>query len=408
MDDLSSHKGISSLMLPDIRLAVISIAFFTFAGRALAVVLAFQIYRITHSPLALGWLGLVEAIPAVATASFGGYVADHFSRQAILKIARSVSFICSLILLLLSIGDPRSSIAWLYLMIFILGIARGFADPATTGFEAQVVPKHLTVNAASWFGSTWILASIFGPGAIGFIFAEWGAPGSYGTIAACFLISLVFFLLIPPKQQVMPEVRENVLKSIRTGWRALLKIQPLFASMILDLFAVFFGGAVILLPVYAIDILKVGVRGLGLLNAAASLGALVTMLSATSHPPIKNAGRNLLWAVAGFGVSILVFAFSTDFWLSFLALFLSGLFDGLSMIVRRSIMRLLSPDHLRGRIAAAGSIFICASNELGAFESGMLASLIGTVPCVAAGGVVTLLVVGMTAALSDQLRKLKF
>jgi len=164
----------------------------------------------------------------------------------------------------------------------------------------------------------------------------------------------------------------------------------------------------ILLPVYATDILKVGVKGLGLLNAAPAFGALLIMLLATSHPPIKNAGRNLLWTVGGFGVSIIVFAFSRSFWLSFVMLFLSGLFDGTNMIIRRSMIRLLSPDELRGRIAAAGSIFICASNELGAFESGMLAALIGTVPCVAVGGVITLIVVGATARFAGQLRELKF
>jgi MFS family permease len=407
MADSTSHKGLAALRIPDIRLAVVSIAFFTLAGRALAVVIAFQVYQLTHSALALGWLGLAEAIPAISTAPFGGYVADHFQRQNVLKVTRSVAFLFSVLLLVLSLDARAASVVWLYLVIFIIGLARGFADPATTGFEAQIVPRHLTVNAASWFGSTWIASSIVGPAVIGFVFAAGGALAAYGAITACYFISLILFFLIPAKAQAIPAVRDDVFKGIRVGWHALLNIQPLFASMILDLFAVFFGGAMILLPVFANDILKVGVSGLGLLNAAPSLGALLMTLLAASHPPIRRAGRNLIWSVAGFGVSIIIFAFSRSFWLSFAMLFLSGLFDGVSMIIRRSMMRLLSPDHLRGRIAAAGSIFICASNELGAFESGMLAALIGTVYCVAAGGIITLIVVAATARFADQLRGLE-
>jgi MFS family permease len=358
--------------------------------------------------LALGWLGLAEAIPAIGTAPFGGYVADYFMRQNILKVTRVISFIFSIFLVFISYISQSSPVIWFYFIIFAMGIARGFSDPAKTGFEAQIVPKHLTVNAASWFGSAEILCAMIGPAVIGFIYAARGAVGAYGIISVCYFISLIFFLFISPKAQVVPATRENAFKSIRTGWHALLNIQPLFASMILDLFAVFFGGAMILLPVYASDILKVGVRGLGLLNAAPSFGVFLIMLLATAHPPIKNAGRNLFWTIGGFGVCIIIFAFSRSFWLSFSMLFMSGLFDGINMIIRRSMMRLLSPDHLRGRIAAAGSIFICASNELGAFESGMLAALIGTVPCVAVGGVITLIVVAATAKYADQLRVLKF
>jgi MFS family permease len=199
-----------------------------------------------------------------------------------------------------------------------------------------------------------------------------------------------------------------MLKGIATGWQFVFSHQPLWGAMALDLFAVLFGGAMILLPVYANDILHVGAKGLGLLNAAPSLGALLMTLAATKHPPIGRAGRNLFAAVAGFGISILFFAFSRNFWLSMAALFFSGVFDGISVVIRRSMVRLLSPDHLRGRIAAANWVFICASNELGAFESGMVAAWIGTVPCVAVGGLVTLGVVALTAVLAPELRRLRF
>jgi MFS family permease len=293
-------------------------------------------------------------------------------------------------------------------MIFVAGIARGFADPANTAFEAQIVPKHLTVNASSWISSTWISCSVIGPAMIGFIFDAWGAKGSYIIITMFFILSWMFTLAISPRPQIILERKDNIFKSIGLGWKFLFKTQPLWVAMALDLFSVFFGGAIILLPIYASDILHVGAKGLGLLNAAPSLGALIITLIATRHPPIERAGRNLLLAISGFGVSIIIFAFSKNFILSMSALFFSGVFDGVSMVIRRSMVRLLSPDELRGRIASANWIFICASNEFGAFESGMVAAWIGTIPCVAIGGFITLGIVALTAIAARQLRDLRF
>ncbi|MFA6321099.1 MAG: MFS transporter [Candidatus Omnitrophota bacterium] len=397
-----------ALKISDIRLFIGSVGFFTLASRALAVVIGFQIYKITRNPLSLGWLGLIEAIPAISIAPFGGYVADHVNRRKIILITRAVSCICTMILAFISWQTRLNSLLGLYVMIFIAGVARGFADPANTAFEAQVVPKHLTVNASSWISSTWLGCSVLGPAIIGFMFDAWGAPGSYLLITGGFILSWFFTMAISPKPQTMPEKREPIFKSIATGWRFVFKTEPLWAAMALDLFSVFFGGAIVLLPIYASDILRVGAKGLGLLNAAPSLGALLITLAATRHPPIERAGRNLLVSIAGFGMSIIIFAFSKNFLLSMTALFLSGVFDGISMVIRRSMVRLLSPDELRGRIASANWIFVCASNELGAFESGMVAAWIGTIPCVAVGGIITLGIVGLTAGIAKQLRNLRF
>ena len=397
-----------ALKIADIRLFIGSVGFFSLAGRAITVVIGFQIYQLTHSALSLGWLGLIEAIPAISISPFGGYVADHFKRRNILLITRAVSVISAVVLALLSLNTIAVSLAGLYSMIFLAGIARGFADPANTAFEAQVVPKHLTVNAASWISSTWISCAVIGAAIIGFSFDYFGAAISYFIISGFFVLSWICTILIPPKPQSMPEKREPVFKSIFIGWRYLFKKQALWASMALDMFAVFFGGAIALLPIYASDILKVGAKGLGLLNAAPSLGALITMLFATKHPPIKKAGRNLLVTISGFGICIIIFAFSHNIWLSMAALFLSGAFDGISVIIRRSIIRLLSPDEMRGRIASASSIFICASNELGAFESGMGAAWFGAVPCVALGGVITIGITVAVALFGKDMRGLKF
>ena len=405
---ISSVHFTSVLKNPDIRFWIGSVGFFTLGSRALAVIIGFQIYKITHSAMALGWLGLVEAIPALSLVLIGGYVADHFNRRKILLITRGSSCLCGLALAALSMQSYAHSLIGLYSVIFVAGIARGFADPANTAFEAQVVPKNMTASASSWIGSAWVGCSVVGPAIIGFVFDAWGAYGSYLLITGFFILSWIATLAIAPKPQVMPVHKEPLLKSISMGWRFVLSQQPLWAGMTLDLIAVLFGGVIALLPIYANDILHVGAKGLGLLNAATSVGALSMMLYATKHPPIAKAGRNLLFTVAGFGLSVLIFGFSKNFLLSLAALTLSGMFDGISMVIRRSMVRLLSPDDMRGRISAVSWLFICSSNELGAFESGMVAAWIGAIPCVAVGGVVTLGVAGLTAWLAPQLRKLRF
>ncbi len=397
-------------MTNNILLFIASVGFFTLASRALLVVIGFQVYQITHSALALGWLGLIEAIPAISLVLVGGHAADHFNRHRILLVTRACSCACALLLATLSFASHSPSVIPLYAVIFLAGIARAFADPANSAFEAQVVPKQFTVTGASWISSTWVGCSILGPGVIGFVFYASQALGSYLFISACFVLSWISTALIKPTEQVIPKHKEPLVKSMSIGWKFVFNNPALLSAMALDLVAVLFGGVIALLPIYANDILHVGARGLGLLNAATSAGALVVMLLSTRFAPqiIAHAGRNLMLAVAGFGVSILVFAFSKDFWLSMAALALSGVFDGISMVVRRSMVRLLSPDEMRGRISSVGWIFVTASNELGAFESGMLAAAIGTVPCVAVGGVVTLGVVALTAFLSPQLRGLRF
>lgn len=398
----------NALKIPEVLFFLASVGFFTLGSRALVVVIGFQIYQITKSAFALGLLGLIEAIPALSLILIGGYVADHYNRQRILLITRAASCLCALALALLSLNHQATSLIGLYTVIFLAGIARAFADPANSAFETQIIPKTLTVNGSSWIGSTWIACSIIGPALIGFVFAAFGAVGSYILITAWFFLSWVFIAYIAPKTQVMPLHKEPMLKSIRMGWRFVFGHQPLLAAMALDLFAVLFGGAMALLPIFAEDILHVGAQGLGLLNAAPAAGALIMMLYATRHPPIAHAGRNLLWAVLGFGVSILVFAFSKNFYLSMAALMFSGLFDGVSMVIRRSMVRLLSPDQMRGRISSVSWIFVCSSNELGAFQSGLLAAWIGAVPCVAVGGGLTFIIVGLTAWLAPQLRNLRF
>ena len=401
-----THHSFAALKFPEIRYFIGSTAFFTLANRALAVIIGFQIYKLTHSALALGFLGLVEAIPAISLSLFGGYTADRCDRRGILLITRAVSVVCALLLAFISFNPNNHNVVELYAVIFLAGIARGFSDPATTAFEAQVVPKELIVNASSWIGSTWLSCSVIGPALVGFAVDFFGAAKTYLMLAVAFGLSWLCTAAISRKPKPMIPEGESIFKSISIGLKYVFKEPVLIGSMSLDLFAVLFGGVIALLPIFATDILHAGAKGLGILNAAPAAGSLLIMIYSTRHPPIRHAGRNLILCVAGFGVSILVFAFSKNFILSLAALTLSGIFDGVSTVIRRLIVRLLSPDHLRGRISAVSWIFIGASNEIGAFESGLLAHFIGAIPCVWFGGVITLLVVAVTAVKAPQLRRL--
>lgn len=397
-------QGRAVLQLPEFRAMLLATLCSTLAGRAVALTVAYQLYQLTKNPLTLGLLGLVEAIPALSLALFGGVVADRSDRRRILLTTTTVEVGCALLFAGYALLRAGAGVWPILALVFCLGLARGFSDPALPAFEAQVVPRELLLRASAWQASVWQAAAIAGPALGGVLYAALGARGAYLFAAALFGVALgcVAFIRPKPRPQFVPG--EPVWQSIKEGLAFVLRRQVLVGSMALDLFSVLFGGAVALLPVFASDILRVGPTGLGVLVAAPSVGALAVMLYATSRPPGKNAGRTLLGAVVGFGVCMVVFGLSNNLVLSVAALVFAGLFDGISMVVRRATLRLKAPDHLRGRVSAVSSMFIGASNELGAFESGVAASLLGTARSVWLGGLVTLLVVGVTAYLAPELR----
>jgi MFS family permease len=391
--------------LPEFRYLLTAVAAATLAGQALLLVVRFQVYEISKSPLSLGMLGLVEAIPALSLVLFGGHVADRYDRRRILQATTAMLALCAIVLAIISVRGM--SLPALYATVFVVGIARSFSAPAHSALEAQVVPVQLIVKSATWFASTWLIASVVGPIVGGDAYDRFGAVGTYLLIAGLYAMACFGALQISPKPSETPHEDESIWQSIRAGVSYVVGDQILLGSMALDLFAVLFGGAIAILPIFAADILHVDTAHLGMLTAAPNAGALLTMLIATRHPPVRHAGRNLLLAVAGFGVSMLVFAVSKNFYLSLVALFLSGVFDGISVVIRKSIVRLLSPNYLRGRIAAVSLIFIGSSNELGALESGLAAAWLGTVPSVLAGGTITLLIAGFTTLLAPRLRTLR-
>jgi MFS family permease len=375
------------------------------ATSALATVVAFQTYQITHDPLSLGWLGLVEAIPALSLVLFGGHIADRRDRRSIVLITSAVVTLCAIVFAALSATGTLSLLAILG-VIFVTGIASGFERPALSAFEAQVIPRSQAVRGVSFSSSVSQTGGIVGPALGGIAIAVIDLPATYALIAILLAISTGCLFLISRKP--MPERIEGeaFIQSLLGGIRYVAGSPALIGSMALDLFAVFFGGAIALLPIFASDILHIGPVGLGVLRTAPSVGALAVMLIATRRPPSRHAGATLLVCVAGFGLSMIVFGLSTIFWVSLAALFVSGVTDGISMIIRQTIVRVLSPDRIRGRVASVNWVFIGASNELGAFESGVAARLFGTATSVIAGAILTLGVVGLVAATVPSLRRL--
>lgn len=369
--------------------------FFTFAYQMQAVIIGFHIYHLTNDPLALGLIGLCEAIPAISIALYGGYVADKSEKRGLLlKIFFGV-FLCSVVMLIATSQQmhayvPTSYIVpIMYCMVFGVGLARGFFGPATFSIMAQIVPKELYPNASTWSSSGWQLASILGPAAGGLIYGFYGITPTYIVIIIFIFIALIciFFLKSHPPTFIP---KESIVKSLTEGLNFVFKSKMMLGAISLDLFSVFFGGAVALLPVFANDILKVGSEGLGFMRAAASSGAVITMLLMTRFSPMNKPWRNLLIAVTGFAISIICYGLSTSFYLTLFFLFCEGAFDSVSVIIRSTIMQLLTPDQMRGRVSAVNSMFIGSSNEIGAFESGVTARLMRTVPAVVFGGSMTL------------------
>jgi MFS family permease len=396
----------AALRFADFRALLVASVGSSLASRMLAVAIGYQVYQLTRSPLALGWLGLVEAVPALSLALLGGHYADRSDRRTILLITRAVFTLCAALLSVVSLRAGPQTLILLYALVFVAGIARGFGDPAASAFETRIVPAPVFLNASSWLGSVGQASSIIGPALGGLLLASWSAAGTYALVAALASASWVGLWRIGPTPQTAPNTQEGVHASIRSGLEFVRRDPVILGSMALDLFAVLFGGLVALLPIFATDILKVGPQGLGLMLAAPAAGALLVMLWATRFPPVHNSGRTLLLGVAGFGLSVIVFALSHTFWLSLAALFFTGVFDGVNMVIRKAILRLRTPDQMRGRVAAVSLLFIGSSNELGALESGVAASLFGTVRSVWLGGIVTLLVVGLVAWRVPRLRTL--
>ncbi len=383
-----------------------------FAWSMQFIVIEWQVYSMTKDPLSLGIIGLMEVIPAVTMALFAGHIVDQKEKRGLLIKCILGFSVISFGLFILSLPsviadyETKKILYSIYFLVFLGGIVRAFIGPTIFSLIALIVPKKIYPNAATWSSSTWQMGSVLGPALAGFSISIIGVHWSMCLIFTFSVIALIALFNIKKKPILNPKIGEPVFESLKEGLNFVFSTKAIFGALTLDMIAVLFGGAVALLSIFAQDILHVGAQGFGILRAAPAVGAAITMLGSTRFPLHKNAGKKLLIAVFGFGICMIVFGLSTYFWLSVVALFISGALDGVSMIVRQTILQLKTPDHMRGRVASVNSMFVGSSNELGAFESGVTAKLMDTVTAVVFGGAMTILTVGITAFVSPTFRKL--
>jgi len=382
----------------------------TMATLMQSVIVGWQIYDLTHNVLWLGFIGLVEVIPQVSISLFAGHYIDLWNRRKIVNYTTLILILGSAILLIYSSNTEyfteRFGIFPVFITIFLTGLSRGILAPAQVALMGQLVPRNLYANAATWNSANWQMAAVLGPAIGGMVYGFYGIIAAYTLVLS--LYSLAFFMIMFVKTGIhkVVETTEGVFTRIRSGIDFVFKTPELLGAFTLDMFAVLFGGAVALLPVFASDILFVGPQGLGLLRACPAIGATIMAFILMFRPPMKHSGKMLFIAVTGFGLSMIAFALSKSFILSGILLVLSGAFDSVSVVIRGTILQLFTPDEMRGRVASVNSVFIGSSNELGAFESGVAAKIMGLVPSVVFGGFMTLAVVITTAKINRPLRRL--
>ena len=376
------------------------------------IVIEWQVYSLTKDPLSLGLIGLMEIVPAFSMALFAGHIVDQREKRNLLATIIAAFSLISFGLFLLtwpvvvSTWSTNTILYCIYALVFFGGFLRSFFGPTIFSLIALIVPKKVYANAATWSSSTWQMASVLGPAFAGFSIGWIGVHWSLCIIFGLIILSLFIVFRIKKKPILNPKIGEPVIQSLKEGVQFVFKTKAILGAITLDMVAVLFGGAVALLPIFAQDILKVGSEGFGVLRAAPAVGAFLTMLITAYLPISKNAGLKLLGAIFGFGTCIIVFGLSSIFWISVLALFFSGVTDGVSMVIRQTILQIKTPDHMRGRVASVNSMFVGSSNELGAFESGLTAKLMGTVTAVVFGGTMTLITVVTTGIVSPSFRKL--
>ena len=404
----ATQDAFAALRYRDFSIVTLNQFCLTLAILIQEIIVAYSLYKITKDPLTLGLIGLAEAIPFIALSLWGGYFADRFNKQTIMKICLFFAIPLPLVLwgLFHAYGLKQielSTLSWgVYAVIFGLGTIRGFYNPSATSLKPFLIPREIYANGATWTTIGWQSGVIIGPMLGGFMLAFLGRETSLISVAV--LLSLCFLLVNLLSKRTFPKIEtERVLQSLGEGFRFIAKTKIVLWAISLDLVSVLFGGVIALLPIFAEDILKIGPEGLGYLRAAPSIGALITMIALTRFPPTRHAWRNMLLAVAGFGLFTLLFAYSNSLWLSLFALAMTGACDSISVVIRQTILQIYPPENMRGRVAAVNGMFVSSSNELGAFESGLAAKYLGPVIATVFGGSMTLLVVALSWAKTKDL-----
>lgn len=390
------HRSFAALRYPEFRIYIIARFFFIMVLTMQATLISWEVFAITKDPFSIGLIGLVEFIPAVIMAIYSGYIIDKSDKKKLLHLSLAGNLILTILFALitsehaLAIFSKSAVLFCVYIIAFLTGIARAFSGPTSFALVSMLVPKQKLPNATSWHSSSWQIAAVSGPAVGGLLYGEKGITFAFMTMIIMLTFAVVVMFFIKPKPPVALLDKEPMLKSIKEGFRFVWQSKEILGVLSLDLFAVFFGGATALLPYFSDEILKTGPEGLGILRSAPGIGAILVMLIINFIPMKKEQGKIMLYCVAGFGLMMIVFGLSTFFWISFAALLISGILDGISVIVRSTVLQLKTPDTMKGRVSSLNSIFIISSNELGAFESGFASRLMGVVPAVVFGGTMTI------------------
>ena len=401
------HDPYHALRFAEYRRYLFGTCAMSIASFIQSVVMGWQVYEITHSALSLGLVGLAEAVPCLGLTLVGGYAADRMDRRTLSLLALSVLLAGGVLLFLMNLDGPPT-VAWpFYAIQAMAGVGRAFSRPASQALRTELVPREAFANAATWSSSVFQTAMVLGPAAGGLLYGFGGAHIAYGAEVVLLLLGGLAIFRLSPHPRLTP-VQGGIVKSLKEGLTFVFSQQVLMGAMSLDLFAVLFGGAPALLPMFAADVLRVGPQGLGILRAAPAVGSILMSLVLAHQRPMANAGRTLLMSVALFGLCWIAFAFSTSLLLSLLLLAISGALDSVSVVLRHTLLQIRTPEALMGRVSAVSSFFITSSNEIGAFESGLAARILGLIHSVVFGGLMTLGVVGVTTWKAPELRRLKY
>lgn len=406
---VAKNDPYSALRFRSFRLFAIGSVIASIGSNAQSVAVGWELYERTHSAMALAWVGLVQALPIMLLALPAGHLADRMDRRRIVMISELVMAATSLGLAAMSY--LKGPVEWMYVMLLLGAVARAFTWPASQALTPHLVPKELFGNAVTWKSMGFQVACVTGPALGGLLIGLNKSAMPVYLLDALLTLTFVAFLTTIASPTIVRSIEAASLKTLLAGFSYVRQTKVILAAITLDLFAVLLGGAVALLPVYAKEILHVGPAGLGLMRAAPAVGAFTMALALAHLPPMERAGRALLWAVAGFGVVTIIFGFSQWYWLSLAMLAASGALDNISVVIRHSLVQLATRDEMRGRVSAVNSVFISASNELGAFESGAVASLFqskvtGAIVSVVSGGIGTIVVVAIATCVWPEIRRL--
>lgn len=406
--------SLSPLNHKEFRYYIVVRFFYTMALRMVATVVAYKLFHLTKSSFAIGIVGLSEFIPVFSLALYAGHVVDRSDKRTLLLKGILSYSACVLGLLVITMPSVESGLSvskltlLFYAIVFCTGIIRAFAGPTSNAIIAQLVPRENLQFAASISSTSWLAASITGHASAGFLIAFLGVHATFYVILVYVLVAAFILSRIEKKPILHTDLTIRAWDSVKEGLRFVFNHKILLGAISLDLFAVLFGGAVALIPEFADRILKVGAIGFGWLNAAIDIGSIIMIITITFFPLLKKQGRTLMMVVAGFGLCIIVFGISRFYWLSFAALVIAGMLDGISVVIRGTVLQLTTPDVMRGRVSSVNSMFINSSNELGQFESGFTARIMGAVPAVIFGGSMTLLVAIVSWVKAPGLRKFEY